>query len=99
MKSFKFKNVKKVTWPVEMPDGTQLTIRQPTKADVDVLQSVLNTTDIAEIYAGVTYILNCNKEGIMIEQNELEALFDYQDLTAFLQGYTDFIQESSNAKN
>lgn len=99
MKSFKFKNVKKVTWPVEMPDGTQLTIRQPTKADADVLQSVLNTTDIEEIYAGVTYILNCNLEGVVIEQKELEALFDFQDLTAFLQEYTNFLQTSSNAKN
>lgn len=99
MKSFKFKNIKKVTWPVEMPDGTQLTIRQPTKADADVLASVLNTTDIEEIYAGVAYILNCNQEGIMIEQKELEQHFDFQDLAAFLQGYTDFLNESSNVKN
>ena len=74
-------------------------IRDSTKADADVLQSVLNTTDIAEIYAGVTYILNCNKEGIMIEQKELEQHFDFQDLAAFLQGYTDFLNESSNVKN
>lgn len=99
MKSFKFKDIKKVTWPVEMPDGLHLTIRQPTKADADVLQSVLSTTDIGEIYAGVTYILNCNLEGTLIDQKDLEELFDFQDLTAFLQGYTEFLQESSNAKN
>lgn len=99
MKSFRFKDVKKVTWPVEMPDGTQLTIRQPTKADADVLASVLNTTNLDEIYAGVTYILNSNLEGIHVLQKDLEDLFDFQDLTAFLQGYTDFLNESSNVKN
>ena len=99
MKSFKFKDIKKITWPVEMLDGTQLTIRQPTKADADVLASVLNTTDVDEIYAGVTYILNSNLEGIKILQKDLEDLFDFQDLTAFLQGYTDFLNESSDVKN
>lgn len=99
MKSFKFKDVKKVTWPVEMPDGTMLTIRQPTKADADVLSGVLNTTDVDEIYAGVTYILNSNIEGIKILQKDLEGIFDFQDLTAFLQGYTDFLNGSSNVKN
>lgn len=99
MKSFRFKDVKKNTWRVEMPDGTAVTIRQPTKADADVLATVLNTHDLNEIYEGVAYILSSNLEKREFMASDLEAIFDFQDLTAFLSGYTEFLQESSNVKN
>lgn len=97
MNTFSFNNVQKHTWPVEMPDGTLLHIKNPTKADSDLLATVLNSNDLDEIFAGVAYILSSNQEGITYKQSDIESMFDYGDVFAFLNGYADFVQ--SIAKN
>ena len=99
MSKFSFRDVKKAIWPVELPDGRTITIRQPTKADADVLQAVLNTSDISEIYPGLAYILSCNAEQIEFSVSDVESAFDFQDLTAFFSAYTEFLLESSDVKN
>lgn len=95
MSAFSFNKIKKKTWEVEMPDGSVIHIKNPTKSDSDLLAAVLNSNDLDEIFSGVAYILSSNTEGRVFKQNDIEALFDYADVFAFLNGYAEFLQSIS----
>ncbi len=95
MSSFSFNKIQKKTWSVEMPDGSIIHIKNPTKADSDLLAMVLNSNNLDEIFSGVAYILSCNTEGKKFKQSDIDGLFDYADIQAFLNGYAEFLQSLS----
>lgn len=95
MSAFSFNKLKKKTWEVEMPDGEIIHIKNPTKADSDLLATILNSNDLDEIFSGVAYILSSNTEGKEFKKSDIEDLFDYADVFAFLNGYAEFLQSIS----
>lgn len=108
-KTLDFNRLKKRYITVNLPDenNTTLMIGSPTKA---VLDSFLNLKDaltaesmgdeaIDELYHICARIMSRNKAGIVITQEQLEELFDFEDILFFIREYTEFISELSNSKN
>lgn len=58
MSSFSFNKIQKKTWSVEMPDGSIIHIKNPTKADSDLLAMVLNSNDLDEIFSGPEWLIS-----------------------------------------
>lgn len=93
MKKFSFNKAKKITFPVELPWGETIALKEPRKKDVDVLDGSMQSEDIDEIYNGLAMLLSNNVEGREFTVSELED-FPIQDVYAFLSAYTDFLTDS-----
>ena len=108
-KALNFNKIKKQYMRVTLPDvdETVLMIGTPTKRILDefvVLQTsvkngVSNDDALDRMYALCAEIMSFNKSGIKITKEFLEGLFDLEDITVFVQGYTEFIGEVTNQKN
>ena len=82
---------------------TVLMIGTPTKAVLDEFKSLeindSDDTDLTEIYRVCAKVMSFNKGGIKVTAKELEDLFDLDDLTAFFNAYSAYINGVTNAKN
>lgn len=108
-KSLNFNKIKKQYMTVTLPDEgeTVLMIGTPTKRILDefvVLQTsvnngVSNDDALDRMFGLCAEIMSFNKGGIKITKEHLENIFDLEDITVFIQAYTEFITEVTNQKN
>ena len=74
--------------PVEMPDGSMITLREPTKSEVEDVEATQNGR-LREILA---LALSTNMEGRTFSAEALDD-FTVTELVQFSQAYTDFIND------
>lgn len=86
---FSFKKARKAVFPVEMPDGSMITLREPTKSEVEEIVEATQNEDYAEILA---LALSTNMEGRTFSAEALDD-FTVTELVQFSQAYTDFIND------
>lgn len=108
-RSLDFNNIRKKYLTVTLADEakTVLLIGTPTKAVLDSLLSMKdalgdeNLTDdaIEELYEICAKIMSRNKTGRVITKEDVQDLFDFEDIIVFIRAYTEFINEVSSAKN
>lgn len=82
---------------------TVLMIGTPTKAILEEFKSLnvdsSDETDLTDIYNVCAKVMSFNKGGIKITAKYLEDLFDLDDITAFFNAYSAFINGVTKAKN
>ena len=110
-KALNFTTLKKKYLPVTMlvPGKGELTllITTPKKAVLDAFIAMKDNTNgedmsedvLDDLYDICSKILSENKAGIDITKADIEATFDYEDVTIFIKAYTDFIHEVASSKN
>lgn len=86
---FSFKKARKAVFPVELPDGSMVTLREPTKSEVEAIVEATQDEDYAEILA---LALSTNLEGKTFSAESLND-FTVTELMQFSQAYTDFIND------
>ena len=111
-KSLNFNTVKKHYLTITLADEnkTTLMICTPTKAlmnTIITLQESITAVDTStadmntlnEMYKACALLMSRNKGGIKITKEQLEEIFDYEDISLFFNTYVDFITEIANSKN
>lgn len=102
--TFDFTKLKKKTFSIILNDenNTHLKLLTPKKKIMsEFLDMSTNTSNVSmdDIYRITAEIMSCNSEGRTITGAELENQLDFEDILAFFQSYTAFIQSLSSAKN
>lgn len=105
-KVLNFNTVKKQFMTVILPDAdkTTLFIGMPTKKLMDTLMSLKNLEseshiDMGDLFNLCAQIMSRNKARIEVTKDQLEDIFDFEDLVIFVKGYTEFIKTISSQKN
>lgn len=108
-KSFDFNKVKPKTMNVTLSDeeNTTLILMTPDKKLVDELRSLKDIVEDSEdeevldsLYELASKIMSRNKNGIEVTTKKLRELYeDVSYIMAFLEAYTDFVNDLSNSKN
>lgn len=107
-KTLDFNKVKKNFLTVTLPDKdlTTLFVLTPTKAIMDAFQmlqdSINNENQIEamdDLYKICAKIMTRNKANIFVTPEKLEQCLDVEDLTIFIQAYSNFLREITNQKN
>lgn len=108
-KSFDFNRMKPRTMTVTLSDEkkTTLIVKTPNKALRDELVGIKESVEDAEeeevwdaLYELAAKVMSRNKEDIKITAVQLKELYeDVNYITAFLEAYTDFVNELSDLKN
>lgn len=110
-KALNFTTLKKKFLPVTLivPEKGQLTllVTTPKKAVLDgfiAMKDSINTDDmddtvLDDLYNICAKILSVNKAGIKISKEDVEEMFDYEDISIFIKAYSEFIHEVANEKN
>lgn len=99
MKTFSFKEKKRYL-PVELPDGTKITLPGPKKKTMDALSNLEGSAEsFNEIYAVVSEVLSTNLEGRSFTVEDVDNLLDVTDIFDFVQAYTAFVQGGTAGKN
>lgn len=82
---------------------TVLMIGTPTKAVLEEFKALeVNSSDdttIDDLFNVCAKVMSFNKGGIKITAEYLEGFFDIDDITAFFNGYAEFIKSVTEAKN
>lgn len=81
---------------------TVLMIGTPTKAVLEEFKALeVGSSDetIDDLYNVCAKVMSFNKGGIKITAEYLEGFFDIDDITAFFNGYAEFIKSVTEAKN
>lgn len=102
--TFDFNKLKKKTFSIILNDenNTHLKLVTPKKKIMsEFLEMSQNTANVSmdDIYNITAEIMSCNSEGKTITGAQLEEILDFEDILAFFQSYTAFIQSLSSAKN
>ena len=93
-----------------MPGEITLDVLTPTKATKDLFSSLGEALirvgkkqgtdeDIENIFGTTALILSRNKQGKTFTKNELENMFDTDDVVNILLAYADFLTETIKSKN
>ena len=111
-KPLNFNNVKKKYLTVTLADenNTTLMIGTPTKAVMDdliLLKSSFEAieedgTDSAatdDLFEACAKVMSRNKAGVKISKEDLEKIFDFEDVMIFFTAYMEFISEVTSGKN
>lgn len=109
-KALNFTTLKKKFLPVTVlvPEKGELTllVTTPKKTVLDAFISMrdmvgedMDESVIDDLYDICAKILSNNKAGIEIGKEDIEDMFDYEDITVFIKAYTEFIHEVANSKN
>ena len=111
-KTLNFNNVKKKYLTVTLNDekNTTIMIGTPTKAILSELISLKSSLEaieddstdsdaIDELYTACAKVMSRNKGGVRISKEDLEEIFDLEDIMIFFNAYMEFIGEVSNQKN
>ena len=108
-KALNFNNLKKRYLTVTLPDEkeTTLLVTTPTKAVLDQLIAMkdslgdddMNEDALEDLYDICAKILSRNKAGHIIRKEELENMFDFEDIIILVREYTNFINEVTSSKN
>lgn len=108
-KPLDFNKVKKKYLTVTLSDenNTTLMVTTPTKAIMDdliatqsTIENVADNGDMTgELYDVCAKVLSRNKGGVKITKEYLESVFDFEDITIFLNAYMNFITEVVSGKN
>lgn len=109
MKTFDFNKIKKQYMTVKLPDdeNTTLMLTMPTKNVMDMFVSIndalsndeIGEEAIDELYDICSTLLSRNKAGIKITPEKCGELLDFEDIILFIQSYSEFISDVTNAKN
>lgn len=104
-----FNKTKKQYMTVVLPDEKETTIMigTPTKKVMDEfiamgqgLQDAASDTEaMDELYDLTAKIMSHNKGGIRITSDQIAEILDLEDIMAFIQSYTVFIQGITGSKN
>lgn len=108
-KSLNFNTIKKNIFTVTLADKdkTTLLITTPTKA---IFENLLEMQDVNEnsnvdaetlndLYETCAMIMSRNKAKIEVTREELENLFDFEDIMIFIKSYTQFVNDVASQKN
>lgn len=108
-KTLNFNNIKKQYMTVTLADekNTTLMISTPTKAILDEFVNMqdyiggdnVQSDAMEDLYEICSKIMSRNKAGIEITKEQIEEMFDFEDIMIFIKAYTDFIKEVTNRKN
>lgn len=107
-KTLDFNKLKKKFMTVTLADenNTVLMINTPTKAIMDgflamrdSLSEDMENDALDELYDIVARIMSHNRNGKKFTKEEVQELFDYEDIIIFIRAYTEFINEVIDAKN
>lgn len=107
-KALNFNNLKKRYWTVTLPDENQTTllVTTPTKGVLDSLIAMKDTMDddmngdaVDDLYDISAKILSRNKTGRTVRKEDLEDMFDFEDIIILIREYTNFISEVTSSKN
>lgn len=106
-----FNNVKKKYLTVTLADEkkTTLMIGTPTKAILDELESLQGAIEefnedtsseaLGSVYLLCARVMSRNKGGIKITKENLEEIFDFEDIVIFFNAYISFVHEVTHIKN
>ena len=92
------KELKRLTMKVTLNDDTVVNVKIPTKHIFDELKSA-KSADPNEYYRMAFTILNHNTENKKFTKDEIETMFDYQDVVMLVVSYGNFCREIANSKN
>lgn len=110
-KPLNFNNLKKQFLTVTLSDdkATTLLVGTPTKSimteliclqeSIESMTEDNNTEAMDLLYGACARIMSRNKNGIKIEKEFLEEIFDFEDVIVFIRAYMDFVQEIGASKN
>lgn len=110
-KALNFNTVKKNYWTVTLPDEKQTTlmIGTPTKALIGELMTLqetiedmrddINDETMGELYRICAKILSRNKTNTKITVDDIEDVFDFEDIVILFDAYTSFVSEVCRSKN
>jgi len=100
-----FNTRKKEYLTVTLPNEkkTVLMIGTPTKKVLDEFKALnvdsADETDVSEIYQVCAKVMSFNKGGIKVKAKDLEDIFDLDDISAFFNAYSSYINGVTSAKN
>jgi hypothetical protein len=106
-----FNNVKKRYLTVTLADEkkTTLMIGTPTKAILDEMESLQGAIEefnddtsseaLDSVYLLCARLMSRNKGGIKITKENLEEIFDFEDIVIFFNAYISFVHEVTRTKN
>ena len=107
-KALDFNTLKKQIFTITLPDEnkTKLLITVPDKKTftefVELKKSISEIDEenvLDELYNMVAKIMSHNKAGKKITGKYLSNILDFEDISFFIQEYTDFISGITNSKN
>ena len=108
-KSFDFNKIKPKTMNVTLSDEekTTLVIMTPDKRLKEELENLKNEVENADedetldiLYDLTAKVMSRNKNGIVITAEKLRKLYDDESyIFAFLEAYSEFVNELANSKN
>ena len=110
-KSLNFNNVKKTYLTVTLADENETTVMigTPTKAMMDDLlalqERLTDATEgttpevLGDMYELCAKLMSRNKAGVQITKEELEKIFDFEDLSIFFNAYMEFVTNVVSGKN
>lgn len=93
MKKFSFNKIKKILFPVELPDGSEINIHEPRKKDIEILQEMAGTQDMEVIAEGVAAVMSANQEGRNFTADWVLDTFSITDMTNFMTAYMEYLGE------
>ena len=108
-KTLDFNKTKKNYLTIVLPDEekTRLQVLTPTKRLLAELTNILpdvtddmpNEEDLNGLYEFCARLMSRNKAGVKITGEQLAECLDFEDVIAFFETFTDFINEVAGSKN
>ncbi len=109
-KELNFNTVKKPTWKVTLNDEnkTVLFLKIADKGTIAELISRYQNFDtesldadefMSDMYELCAQLLSCNKVGKTFTSEDLQEIWEIDDILIFIRGYVEFISEVTNQKN
>lgn len=108
-KTLDFNKTKKNYLTIILPDEekTRLQVLTPTKRLLAELTNILpdvtddmpNEEDLNGLYEFCARLMSRNKAGVKITGEQLAECLDFEDVIAFFETFTDFINEVAGSKN
>lgn len=101
--SFDFNKIQRKYFNVTLKNGKTLMVAMPRKATFEKMSEATNIDKDSpnaydEICGVMVEILNNNKQGYKVNFNEVKK-YDLEEIMAFMNAYSDFVQQLATEKN
>jgi hypothetical protein len=92
--NFRTRTKKKFTLTLE--DGQVLVFNPPKKKIMDLMTSLGQDTSTSAVYETTAKILSENLAGVKFTAKDVDSMWDFEDIAAFIEAYGEFIAEIQN---
>lgn len=104
MKSLSFAQREKPVMTIAMEGGTTLFVLPPRKCDIARLENIdkemrESNDSMGEVFAFFATVMSRNKNGITVTAEDLESVWDLDDVIFFASEYMKFVKGIRDRKN